>query len=54
MDFDLGFDLGIDDFIAEQEMLKRINFDFYKPHPKHLEFHNLSSAVLVRFRVTDS
>ena len=41
----MGFDLGIDDFIAEQEMLKRINFDFYKPHPKHLEFHNLGKTA---------
>lgn len=33
--------LDIDDLIEAQEQKERINFSFYNPHPKHLQFHNL-------------
>lgn len=32
---------ALDAFIEEEQILRRLSFDFYKPHPKHLEFHNL-------------
>jgi len=35
----------IDAYIQEQKTLERIHFKFYKPHPKHLEFHNLGSTA---------
>ena len=31
----------LDAFIEEEKALRRLRFDFYKPHPKHLEFHAL-------------
>ena len=32
---------ALDAFIEEEQILWRLSFGFYKPHPKHLEFHNL-------------
>lgn len=36
-----SIDFNVDELIAAQETLDRINFKFYTPHPKHLQFHNL-------------
>ena len=35
----------VDSCVKEDEINGRINFDFYQPHPKHLEFHNLGKTA---------
>jgi phage terminase large subunit-like protein len=39
---------SLDSFIEEQQKQDRINFLFYKPHPKHLEFHTLGKKAKER------
>lgn len=39
---------ALDAFIEEEKTLSRYRFDFYKPHPKHLEFHNLGQKAKER------
>lgn len=34
-------DFDIDELLQAQETIDRLNFSFYTPHPKHLQFHNL-------------
>lgn len=48
MDLDIYTMDALDSFIEEQEKLNHINFKFYTPHPKHLEFHNLGKVAKER------